>query len=397
MGLLKDLLNQTLYGSSRPGNLGDVIKTQQKAAFNKLSGNNLSGSGGGFRGETNVLDTLSEYNTDFANTNAYKSLQNSISSASAAASPIDLTNIIADYNRNNQATINTYNKTLEDTINTLKTSNEQSRNDLLTSLKRFQESNAENMRMQQQDFNASRASLEDDAFMRQRSTLANAASRGLGGSGLQQLAQLQNRIAAGRDVSSLAQKNQTAQDALRKALTQQQQDYDTKVSNLETNLQNAIIQAQNDTAAKVNAANTNTTNLINNLIYNEQVRQRNAAANAASSKAALNSLLSSMKEGVTRLQGSETALNSALENTINSYLSSKGKSNVSQLSSKQKKELLNTLGDKGSSSLNTIYNNYVNAISDGEIAASAGLDNSYTQNALSNLKTIYNYYADLLK
>ena len=240
------------------------------------------------------------------------------------------------------------------------------------------------MRTQQQDFNASRASLEDESFMNQRNTLANTASRGLGGSGLQQLAQLQNRLAAGKNINTLAQKNQNVQDALRKAMTQQQQDYDTKVSNLEKNLANAITQAQNETAAKINAANTNNTNLINNLIYNEQVRQQQAAAQASSAKASLNNLLSSMREGVTRLQGTETALDVALEQAKSSYLADKKKSDVSKLSSKQQKEL--------ESNLNTIYNNYLSAISDGDLAASYGLDNSYTNTAISNLKNIYNRY-----
>ena len=221
----------------------DNILNKTKATV-KNAINNANTYTGSIPNMVDYLQPRDSYNTDFTNTEAYRSLQNSLSGYNAAAKPIDLSGIIADYNRNNQATINTLNKTLSDTINTLKTSNEQSRNDLLTSLKRFQESNAENMRMQQQDFNASRASLEDESFMNQRNSLANAASRGLGGSGLQQLAQLQNRLAAGKNISSLAQKNQTAQDALRRALTQQTEDTDTKVANLETNLRNAIINAE---------------------------------------------------------------------------------------------------------------------------------------------------------
>lgn len=365
---------------------GSFLNNVGSTISNFLSGLN----NGSFRGS----ESLKSYNTDFTNTDAYRTLQNSLSSYNAAANPIDLSGIIADYNRNNQATINTYNKALNDTINTLKTSNQQSRNDLLTSLKRFQESNAENMRMQQQDFNASRASLEDEAFMNQRNSLANAAARGLGGSGLQQLAQLQNRIAAGKNVSTLAQKNQTAQDALRKSLTQKQEDYDTNISKLEANLANAITQAQNDTASKINAANTNTTNLINNLIYNEQVRQRNAQAQASSARAGLNTLLANMKEGVTRLQGAENAFKNEVESTVNQYLQSKGKSNILQLSNKQKKELLSGLKDNN---INSIYNKYLSAVSDGDLAASYGLDNSYTNTATSNLKTIYNNYIQYLK
>lgn len=348
-----------------------------------------SGGGTGAFGSYNGNTSLSSYNTDFTNSNAYKTLSNAYGSASSAANPIDLSGIIADYKRNNQANIDTLNKTLSDTINTLKTSNEQSRNDLLTSLKRFQETNAENMRTQQQDFNASRATLEDESFMNQRNAAANAAARGLGGSGLQQLAQLQNRIAAGKNVSTLAQKNQSAQDALRKALAQETEDTNTKVSNLNKNLEQAIINAQNQTAAKINESNANTTNLINNLIYNEQVRQRNAAAQAASSKAGLDSLLSSMKQGVATLQGAERSFESELSNTINSYLASKKKSSVSKLSSRQKQELSN--------SLNSLYNAYTTRIGGdlenyGNVAAKYGLDNSYTDTALSNLRQIYNKY-----
>lgn len=357
----------------------------------KKAGLSVGGGGTGAFGANNNPSNntqLSSYNTDFTNSDTYNSLASSLG-GSGGTSPIDLSGIIADYQRNNQATIDTLNKTLNDTINTLRTSNEQSRNDLLTSLKRFQETNAENMRVQQQDYNSARSTLEDESFMNQRGTVANAAARGLGGSGLQQLAQLQNRLAAGKNVSALAQKNQTAQDALRRALAQEQEDYNTKVSNLNKNLEQAIINAQNQTAAKINESNTATTNLINNLIYNEQVRQRNAAAQASSNKAALNSLLSSMKEGVTTLQGIEKSFDSTLKKKVNDYLANNNKSNVSQLSSKQLKEL--------STSLNETYDSYVQRVGGDlenykNVAATYGLDNSYTNTALSNLAQIYNSY-----
>ena len=340
-------------------------------------------------GRIDVERNPKAYNTDFTNSTNYKNLQNAINSYNSAAKPIDLTSIINDYNKNNQATIDTLNKTLGDTINTLNTKNNQTRNDLLTSLKRFQESNAESMRTQQQDFNASRASLEDEAFMNQRNAMANASSRGLGGSGLQQLAQLQNRIAAGKNVSALAQKNQNAQDALRKALTQEEEDYKTKVTNLEENLANAIIEAQNKTAQQINAANTNNTNLINNLKYNEQVRQRNAQAQASSAQASLKNLLNNMQEGVTTLQGAQKSFEQELKSTINKYLTTNKKSDVSKLGKDTKSKLSNELDE--------IYKNYITRVGGdlktyGNVAAGYGLDNSYTDTAVSNLKTIYNKY-----
>ena len=303
---------------------------------------------------------------DYSNAieNQLSGYKDALNAANAGTRAIDLSGIIADYNRNNQATIDNLNKTLADNITTLKTRNEQSRNDLLTSLKRFQEANAENMKIQQQDYNSARSTLEDEAFMAQRGTVANAASRGLGGSGLQQLAQLQNRLAAGKNVSALAQKNQSVQDALRKALANEKQDTDTKLTNLNQNLERAIIDAQNDTTAKINAANTNNTNLINSLIYNEQVRQENARREAnnaalalASQRAALQNQYSS---GINSLRALESNLEYELKNA------------------KNKKEAKQSLNNALTSLFST----------------DLGLDSNYTDLARQRINNLYNLYAN---
>jgi len=337
-------------------------------------GSLLSGSSNKSSSNTNnnpalTGSAIASYLPDYSTLNYNNMIENQLSgykdalnAAQSGTRAIDLSGIIADYNRNNQATIDTYNKALENTINTLNAKNQQSRNDLLTSLKRFQESNAESMKIQQQDYNSARATLEDESFMNQRNSVANAAARGLGGSGLQQLAQLQNRLAAGKNVNTLALKNQNAQDSLRKALKQEQEDYDTKVSNLETNLANAIIQAQDETAAKINAANTNNTNLINNLIYNEQVRQANArsqANNAANALAqARADLQNRYNSGVNSLKSLERQLELDLKNT-------KSKSAAKQL-----------LND----ALYDVYANYYDLGSD------------YTDLAAQRLNRLYNTY-----
>ena len=282
-------------------------------------------------------------------------------------SAIDLSGIIADYQRNNQEAVNILNKTLSDTINTLKTSNEQSRNDLLTSLKRFQEANAESMRTQQQDYNSARSTLEDESFMNQRGTVANAAARGLGGSGLQQLAQLQNRLAAGKNVSALAQKNQTAQDALRRALAQEQEDYDTKVSNLNKNLEQTIINAQNQTAAKINEANSATTNIINELIYNEQVRQANARASASNAAANLEAQIAALQGDYDSRIGSLKSFENSVEQQLKNASS--------------KKEAEQILNDSLASLFQTDY----------------GLSSSYKDLANQRLNNLYNLYSNYYK
>ena len=310
-----------------------------------------------------------DYNTNFSSIieNQLAGAKAALNAANAGTNAIDLSGIIEDYRRNNQSTINTLNKALADNINTLRTSSEQSRNDLLTSLKRFQESNAESMKMQQQDYDAARAALEDETFMNQRNSIASTASRGLGGSGLQQLAQLQNRLAAGKNVSTLSQKNQTIQDSLRKALANQEQDTNTQLANLTANLENAIIKEQNQTAAKVNEANTSTTNLINNLIYNEQVRQAEARERAANAAANLNAqraaLQNQYSSGVNALKGLEKNLEFNLKN-------SSSKSDA--------KAALNK-------ALNNLFTN------------DFGLDSSYTDLANERLNNLYNLYSKYYK
>lgn len=290
-----------------------------------------------------------------------------LSNAQSGTRAIDLTGIINDYKRNNQAVVDNLNKTLSDTINTLRTSNEQSRNDLLTSLKRFQETNAENMRIQQQDYNSARSTLEDESFMAQRGTVANAAARGLGGSGLQQLAQLQNRLAAGKNINTLAQKNQTVQDALRKALSNQQEDTNTKISNLNKNLEQAIVNAQNQTTAKVNETNSATTNLINNLIYNEQVRQANARQSASQAAAQLEAqraaLQNQYSSGISSLRAFENSVEQQLKNAST------------------KKEAKQILNNSLASLFQTDY----------------GLSSNYTDLANQRLNNLYNLYSNYYK
>lgn len=114
------------------------------------------------------------------------------------------------------------------------------RNDLLTSLKRFQEQNAKDVQNQQRSFLSNQASLESARAQADRQNRIASSARGLGGSGLQQLAQLQNLMAQGQDVSDLATDNNQKMDALRQALQQMQSDTDNKLSSALTTYNNAL-------------------------------------------------------------------------------------------------------------------------------------------------------------
>ena len=118
---------------------------------------------------------------------------------------------------------------------------------LRRSLERYQADNKRFVENQKRSYLSDQASLEDARFQADRQTRIDAASRGLGGSGLQQLAQLQNLISQGNDISKLALKNQGVMDDLRTDLAnytedneaqlrQAQQTRDTSLANLLTTL-----------------------------------------------------------------------------------------------------------------------------------------------------------------
>lgn len=118
------------------------------------------------------------------------------------------------------------------------------RNDLLTSLKRFQEQNAKDVANQKQGYLAEQSSLDFAREQANRQNRVAASSRGLGGSGLQQLAQLQTLMSQSEDVSQAALSNQKAMDTLRQALQQKEDDTNTNLAKAQSTLDNALKQIE---------------------------------------------------------------------------------------------------------------------------------------------------------
>lgn len=114
------------------------------------------------------------------------------------------------------------------------------RNDLLTSLKRFQEQNAKDVETQKQSYLSEQSGLDYAREQANRQNRISASSRGLGGSGLQQLAQLQTLMAQGEDISKAASSNQKAMDNLRAALQQKEDDTNTEIAKAQTTLSDAL-------------------------------------------------------------------------------------------------------------------------------------------------------------
>ena len=133
--------------------------------------------------------------------------------AARTANEQSLKNLSDAYNRYRED-YTTNKANLENTYNT-------TASNLLKSLQRFQEQNAADVKSQRQDFLTNQSALETARAEADRQLRIDAARRGLGGSGLQQLAQLQTLLSQGQEVSKLANANQESMDTLRKAPTQE--------------------------------------------------------------------------------------------------------------------------------------------------------------------------------
>lgn len=118
------------------------------------------------------------------------------------------------------------------------------RNDLLTSLKRFQEQNAKDVENQKQGYLAEQSGLDYAREQANRQNRVAASARGLGGSGLQQLAQLQTLMSQGEDISQAAASNQKAMDNLRAVLQQKEDDYNTNLSKAQSTLDSTLAQIE---------------------------------------------------------------------------------------------------------------------------------------------------------
>ena len=241
--------DKTAWGaiSGALGNITDKIKD----AANSISG-----------GNTAEVDPIAQKVKDYADLlNKYGlgpggSGSSSSSSGGGYAAPnrIDI-----------QPMIDAFTNAANAQKNTLQTTANQQRSDLLDSIKRFQEQTARSQEIQRDAFNASRADLEEAAFQADRANRISAAARGIGGSGLQQLSQLQTLMEQNSSISDLAKENTNVQTELAKNLANYEDETNTAIQNLMANLANSLTQIDADLG-----------NQIANLRYQEDTRYEQA-------------------------------------------------------------------------------------------------------------------------
>jgi hypothetical protein len=266
----------------------------------------------------------------------------SSSSGGYGGSPIDLTDILNTYSNSAEAQKQTIRDTTAASIKALQDSEASQRASLTKALERFQEDTDKQRQQQQSSFNSSRADLEAQSYLANRQALQSAAARGLGGSGLQQLAQLQNLISTGNETSELAQSNTDTLNSLAQALSRQEEDTKTQLSELASNLATKIQDLNTSQANQLNEIDTNTASLMSQLQYQEAVRAQELAASASAANASSASTYAeAVREQQLEAQAAKADLETLVANEVENIKSSKKSTAKSTL--KTAKENVNNM------------------------------------------------------
>ena len=273
-------------------------------------------------------------------------------------------------------------------------------NNLLTSLRRYQEENAKNVENQRKSYLTDQAALESARFEADRQNRISNAARGLGGSGLQQLSQLQNLLNQGQDISNLALENREELEDLRTALANYNEDYNTDLAEAvaarDMTLNSLLTDRNNawaDVEAKRTEAETTRQNTLSSI--NADLAQKIADAQFNFGENAYSA------EQTERAQAAARAAQAAAQSTQND--------NINALLTYYQKDLENTvkgLGSADSSTLNalksslglgknastkTVANSLLNQ-SLGYGASVSGIGTNQLNTFDRNLKTILSNY-----
>lgn len=245
------------------------------------------------------------------------------------------------------------------------------RNLLAQQLKQYQENTATARRQAMDAYNSARADLEEQSYMNMRAAQQSAASRGLGGSGLQQLAQLSSQIESSNQTSNLSEQNTETQNELTKQLKDQESNINTKISDL-----------INEERNKLTEIDTNTAQAIAQAQYQEEVRYQQALAEAAARNAAIAAQRDSTnRELQAAMNGYTGTLDTLLKAGIDNLTSTFNDS--AYVKGNYSKKNADTLNNK----LKTIYDQYMGSLGDTALEYSKyGFGNSY-----------YDYYAQQLR
>lgn len=333
----------------------NIGKTSPAVSQLQSYSNVSSSSGGGSSSGYSLLAALR---------NANQAAYDAQVQAARTANEQSLKNLSDAYNRYRED-YTTNKANLENTYNT-------TASNLLKSLQRFQDQNAADVKSQRQDFLTNQSALETARAEADRQLRIDAARRGLGGSGLQQLAQLQTLLSQGQEVSKLANANQESMDTLRKALTQEIEDYnddlkeaqnlrDTSLSALDTELK----RKGEDYTTAVENANNNLRDLLAKYAADLANNNANAIASSYSGSGSGSSSDDYLSTIIGGLQASENSFQRQLEDLASmsnkevksNYKKTLGTTDRNTIAKKLLNEALNNVDTNYRANYGARYNN----------------------------------------
>lgn len=264
------------------------------------------------------------------------------------------------YRPDTSQAIAAYNKQAEANRAAAKTQYDTTINDLVTKMNRFRESNEKSRINQKQSYLANQSAIDTAKAQADRQSRISNAARGLGGSGLQNIAEIQNELGVQGDISKLAGENQFVMDDLTSQLKQAEEDTERGKTNAKRVYDDSLRSIASDLANRIAQVNYEADN-----IYNQSL------ANARSS-----------------------ASNRAMElaTTMYGLLNNSSGGLVNQIKNMSQKDLAGFYGLASNASKKAIANKIYNTYAD-QLSSLQGLDYGLYQEALSNLRRTTGTYS----
>lgn len=325
-----------------------------------------------------TYDTTNAYN-HYLNTAGYSDLNLNV----AMPEKTDISGLLAAFEQEAKSS-----------RNITETNYNNTRSDLLRSIERFREQNALDREAQNKNYLSQQAALEAARESANRqSRIANAA-RGLSGSGLQQLAQLNNLINQGGDISKAATENQVALDKLRTLLAQGEEDYASDIKEAESARANALEAIESELSSKKASAiaenERDYTNAVNEAKARAAAAQQQAASMRASAQQQANALAGAYQVAENELNAElKKVYNATNKDTIRRYGAEMG-IQINDLSSASKvasakQAIAKAMAEATHQTLSDIQNAY-------QVSAYDVNQSAKRVNQLLNSYGFYNYY-----
>ena len=325
--------------------------------------------------------------------------------------------------------LSSYEQQAESARQAAETKYSNTRSDLLTSLKRFQDQsaealnryreqnaleleryrneNAENVKNQKQGFLSTQSNLEMARELANRQTRISNAARGLGGSGLQQLAQLQNLLGQSEEISKVAGENQSAMDKLATLLREYEADSSRQLRQYEDDSARQLREYQEDYDTKLRQSEEERANTLSSIasalanqrataIANNEQNYVNALNQAAAQAAAARASASSNNAAARQAANAASGALALWQKNLNSELKDLSGMSKKELKAYTKK---NYGKENATDDLNKakalIRNNYLYQLSSTDsnalgLQAQYGLDARTVNTALNNMDALLN-------